>query len=55
MQINIEEIAVAGFCLMFFWIGTGIYKVIRSQYYINEWDEYESQVNQQSGFYKRYA
>ena len=30
MEINIEEVAVAGFCLMFFWIGTGVYKVIRS-------------------------
>ena len=25
MEINIEEVAVAGFCLMFFWIGTGVY------------------------------
>ena len=30
MEINIEEVAVAGFCLMFFWIITGVYKVIRS-------------------------
>ena len=55
LMVNLEQIAVAGYTFILVWIGAGIHKIYKSQLQINQWDEYECLVSEQSEILRKYS
>jgi hypothetical protein len=55
LMVNLEQIAVGGYTFILIWVGSGIYKIYKSQLKINQWDEFESLVNEQSELFRKYS